>query len=56
MPSWITCAACALRPDELAYLASLRYIKSDFIDFLRLFQFQRNFIRVQATPEGGFAH
>ena len=46
---------CSLRftPDELAYLASLRYIKSDFIDFLRLFQFQRNFIRVQATPEGG---
>ncbi len=46
---------CSLRftPDELAYMASLRYIKSDFIDFLRLFQFQRNFIRVQATPEGG---
>ena len=38
---------CALRftEDELAYLGSLRYIKSDFVDFLRLFQFQRRFIR-----------
>ena len=46
---------CSLRfaPDELEYLASLRYIKSDFVDFLRLFQFQRSFIQVQATPEGG---
>ena len=43
---------CSLRfaPDELEYLASLRYIKSDFIDFLRIFQFQRNFITV--TTEG----
>jgi nicotinate phosphoribosyltransferase len=34
---------CTLRfrEDELAYLASLRFIKSDFVDFLRLFQFQR---------------
>ena len=48
---------CQLRfaPDELAYLASLRYITSDFIDFLRLFQFQRSFVRVQATPEGGLS-
>ena len=46
---------CSLRfrKDELDYLASLRYIKSDFVDFLRLFQFQRDFIQVQATPEGG---
>ena len=46
---------CSLRfaPDELEYLASLRYIKSDFVDFLRLFQFQRSFIQVQATTEGG---
>ena len=48
---------CQLRfsPEELEYLATLRYIKSDFVDFLRLFQFQRNFIRVQATPEGGLS-
>ena len=46
---------CQLRftQEELDYVADLRYIKSDFIDFLRLFQFQRSFIQVQATPEGG---
>ena len=40
---------CSLRfqPDELAYLASLRFIKSDFVDFLRIFQFQRDFIQVR---------
>jgi nicotinate phosphoribosyltransferase len=37
-----------LRPDELAYLAGLRFIKSDFIDFLRIFRFQRDFISVLA--------
>jgi nicotinate phosphoribosyltransferase len=48
---------CSLRfaKDELEYLGQLRYIKSDFVDFLRLFQFQRDFIRVQATPEGGLS-
>ena len=46
---------CGLRftKDELDYLGSLRYIKSDFVDFLRLFQFQRDFIHVKTTPEGG---
>jgi len=34
-------------PDELAYLSSLRFIKSDFVDFLRIFQFQRDFITVR---------
>lgn len=45
-------ALCALRfaPDELAYLGQLRFIKSDFIDFLRIFQFQRSFI--EAWAEG----
>jgi len=40
---------CSLRfqPDELAYLRSLRFIKSDFVDFLRIFQFQRDFIEVR---------
>ena len=44
---------CALRfqPDELAYLGSLRYIKSDFVDFLRIFQFQREFIEVKANGD-----
>ncbi len=34
--------------DELAYLGSLRFIKSDFVDFLRIFRFQRDFISVHA--------
>ena len=33
---------------ELAYLGGLRFIKSDFIDFLRIFRFQRDFISVRA--------
>ena len=42
---------CALRFEaaELAYLAGLRFIKSDFIDFLRIFQFQRSFIQARAN-------
>jgi nicotinate phosphoribosyltransferase len=37
---------CTLRfqPDELAYLRGLRFIKGDFVDFLRIFSFQREFI------------
>ncbi|MBK0392763.1 nicotinate phosphoribosyltransferase [Ramlibacter algicola] len=43
---------CTLRftDDELGYLSSLRFIKGDFVDFLRLFQFQRRFI--QASADG----
>jgi len=43
---------CALRfkPDELAYLRGLRFIKSDFVDYLELFQFRRRFITVEAVP------
>ncbi|WP_234266577.1 nicotinate phosphoribosyltransferase [Hydrogenophaga sp. NFH-34] len=45
-------ALCALAfsEDELRYLGGLRYIKSDFVDFLRIFRFQRGFI--QAFAEG----
>ena len=32
---------------ELAYLGGLRFIKSDFVDFLRIFHFQRDFIHVR---------
>jgi len=41
-------ALCSLRftEAELAYLAGLRFMKPDFIDFLRIFQYQRKFIRV----------
>src|SRR3954469_13003126 len=44
-------ALCALkfRPDELAYIGSLRFIRSDFVDFLRIFQFQREFISARAN-------
>jgi nicotinate phosphoribosyltransferase len=38
--------------DELAYLADLRYIKSDFVDFLRLFRFQRGFITTRIAADG----
>jgi nicotinate phosphoribosyltransferase len=37
--------------DEVRYLRSLRFIKSDFADFLTLFRFQRKFIHVDA--DGG---
>lgn len=41
---------CTLRfqPDELTYLGRLRFIKSDFVDFLRIFYFQRAFISAEA--------
>lgn len=44
---------CALRfsHEELDYLRSLRYIKSDFVDFLSVFHFQRRFIVVEADGE-----
>ena len=37
--------------DELAYLRTLRFLKSDFIDFLTLFRFQRKFISVDTEGE-----
>ena len=43
--------AMAFRADELAYLGGLRFIKSDFVDLLRIFRFQRDFIRVRAVGE-----
>ncbi len=36
---------------ELAYLGSLRYIKADFVDFLRIFRFQRRFITARAVGD-----
>jgi len=38
--------------DELAYLGGLRYIKPDFVDFLRIFRFQRRFIEASAAADG----
>ncbi len=37
--------------DELDYLRSLRYIKSDFVDFLTVFRFQRKFIAVTTVEQ-----
>lgn len=44
---------CSLkfRPDELKYLAGLRFIKSDFVDFLRIFHFQREFVTAWAEGD-----
>jgi nicotinate phosphoribosyltransferase len=41
---------CALMftEEEIVYLRSLRFIKSDFADFLTVFRFQRKFIKVEA--------
>ncbi len=47
-------ALCQLRftHDELDYLRSLRFIKSDFVDYLELFQLQRRFVKVSPDSEG----
>ncbi len=44
---------CSLtfQPDELEYLRGLRFMKPDFIDLLRIFRFQRDFISVRAQGE-----
>jgi nicotinate phosphoribosyltransferase len=49
-------ALCRLSftPGELAYLQALRFIKTDFVDFLRIFRFQRDFIAAYA--EGSQLH
>lgn len=47
-------AMCRLRfkEDELAYLSSLRFIKSDFVDFLELFHLNEKYITVQPAAGG----
>jgi len=37
---------------ELAYLRSMRFIKSDFVDFLGLFRLNEKYIEVQPLPDG----
>jgi nicotinate phosphoribosyltransferase len=39
------------REPELAYLRSLRFMKSDFVDFLGLFHFNEKYIHVETVPE-----
>ena len=45
---------CELRflEDELEYLRSLRFMRSDFVDYLELFKLKRRFITVSTDSEG----
>jgi len=45
---------CRLRfaEEELDYLRSLRFMKSDFVDFLGLFQMNQKWVRVEARADG----
>lgn len=45
---------CQLRftEDELAYLRGLRFIKSDFVDYLEFFQLKRRFIQFWPDDQG----
>ena len=45
---------CQLRflADELEYLRSLRFMRSDFVDYLELFQLKRRFITVSTDSKG----
>jgi len=47
-------ALCQLRfkEPELAYLRSMRFIKSDFVDFLGLFQLNEKYISISPQPSG----
>ncbi|MEO5688804.1 MAG: nicotinate phosphoribosyltransferase [Burkholderiaceae bacterium] len=38
--------------DELGYLGALRYMKNDFVDFLRIFKFQRRFVQASIAADG----
>ncbi|EHU1602370.1 TPA: nicotinate phosphoribosyltransferase [Acinetobacter baumannii] len=40
------------KEDELQYLRKLRFIKSDFVDYLELFQLKRRFIHASVDEEG----
>ena len=41
------------RDDELAYLRGLRFMKSDFVDFLGLFQFNEKYLRLERSSAPG---
>ncbi|TPQ36453.1 nicotinate phosphoribosyltransferase [Cupriavidus pinatubonensis] len=45
---------CSLRfsDDELAYLRSMRFIKSDFVDFLALFHLNEKYVSIEPAPQG----
>ena len=41
------------RDDELAYLRGWRFFKSDFVDFLALFQFNQKYMRIEKAEAPG---
>ena len=47
-------ALCQLQfnEDELAYMRGMRFIKSDFVDFLGLFKLNEKYITIDAKPSG----
>lgn len=47
-------ALCTLRftPDELDYLRAMRFIKSDFVDFLGLFQLNAKYVTIAPAEAG----
>ncbi len=49
-------ALCSLRctEEELAYVRSLRFMKTDFVDFLENFQLKRRYIEVTCDPHADF--
>ncbi len=46
-------ALCSLRftPEELEYLRTWRFIKSDFVDFLGLFQLNAKYVDIRPAPD-----
>jgi nicotinate phosphoribosyltransferase len=44
---------CSLKfsADDLTYLGGMRFMRSDFVDFLRIFHFQREFISARAVGD-----
>jgi len=53
----------SFQPDDLDYLAGLRYMKPDFVAFLRMFRFQRDYVataiagdRIKITARGPQVH
>ena len=45
---------CSLRftEEELAYLRGMRFIKSDFVDFLALFHLNQKYVSIEPAPQG----
>jgi len=47
------CNEVVFTKENLDYLSSLRFIKKDFIDFLRIFRFNYEYIRMRCDDNGG---